>query len=316
MDNKLKISIVVAVAAAIILSVSFLSLALPRTVQTVEAESTYTEHTSIGVTAELSSNALYGSNATIDYPSVIYSNITKNLSFSQTYLYSSTNFTAFNFVLDTTITIVSHNPSWTKIIYENTTTTAMKNNWPFIVTIPVNMSYVEELATTINTQLGYASQFPSVTVQVNTTGHPGELSTISGSLSIIVVPHQYLLSYYNGSFSGTITKNVNVPAPFSIPLNPIISYIMIVTGAAILLFPLYIVTPRKRDPFEMFLKRINKDALINVTRGPNENAIQVEDPEDIIKMSNLLETPIFVLREKSMIFTEKGDKQYYTVINK
>lgn len=322
MENRKKYSIAILVASLVILSVAFLSLAIPKTDQVSQPAGSYTESSSIDVVAQLKPNTLFGTNFTVNHPAQIYSNITDSLNFTESYSYSSTNISTSNVELITTIVVVSTNPSWEKTIYQNTTYRAISDNWPYVTVIPVNVTSALEIASSIDAQLGYSEPDPQITIQVNTTGTSGSLEPITDGLALTVHPNEYLMSYTDAVLTKTFSETVSVDPPFYIPIPAIIAYVLIVAAAAALSYPMDFMVRQlnvghpRNDPVKSFLRKVNRSMIIEVTKAPSENAVSIKDPYGILRLANIFESPVFLVRSMSLIYTEKEDKQYYSVIRK
>lgn len=322
MEKKKLYAIAVLLASLIVISVALLSLAIPKTEMISEPAGSYTENSAIKVTAVLKPNTLYGTTTTLDNPNEIYSNITKSLNFTESYSYSSTNMSTSNLVLKTTIVLVSTTPSWEKTIYENTTTKTISDNWPYVTIIPVNVTDALQIAASIDQQLGYNEPDPQVTILVNTTSYPGDLEPITDGFTLGIRPNLFVMNYEDAVISMAFTKDVPSDPPFYIPLDPIVAYVLIAAGAVAMAYPLdYAVRsnllkhPRK-DPVKSFLRKVNRSMIVEVDKGPGEKALPITDPFAILKLANIFESPVFLVRSMSVIYTEKEDRQYYSVIRK
>lgn len=301
--------------SVVVISVALISLGLvgalePRPASKEIVSSSYSESLNLELKDLLLPNLLYG-NVTLVDPSHVYTNITQNLSISADFTLSRTNSTTNSYTVTQSIVLVSQDPSWSKIVLVNVTSGTMSGKG-FTTTIGVPANFPGYLNTTkaIDQQLGGAYSDPTVTF--NITASVGSMESMTSSLTVLLSPVAYTVTYNNEpAVYQQVTNTSETSVHLILPVSTLESYLMIAAGLVVSGYFLYPLIPRNTNEMKRRLKE-RYDQIVEVSVAiDKDDAIRVRTRDDLFKLAELRELPIFLNRDLGVLFVEIDSKLYF-----
>lgn len=273
------------------------------------ASSSLSSNESIHV--QLKNNLLYGNNTTLTNPKQVFLNITKGIFVSYSIYYDSTSIRSTNASLSYTVFLNSSNPSWSRITYSYAGVFNIQSGKPLNMYFNIDPAQNFTLGKEINAQLDVKGNI-FYSIWLKFSSYVNDMNSVSGVLIRNSSDNQYLITLQNDSKSDfiNIIGNKLVGKPPIIPLNDNFSYVFIFAGLFAISFPF--VTFKKNSNDVKKFKNTYKDILVEVNTGPTNTAKYVTKPEDIIKIANIAESPIFINGNK--IFIDLNGMEYYSEI--
>lgn len=286
----------------------------PKPVLVKEATGSYLLNTEVGLVDRLKNNSLYGNNTTLENPSVIYNNITYNMSTIFFIQYSDTNLSQTTVGYTYSVFIESSSPSWQYLSYTRTGNIKMNSGNTVYIEPSINVSRNLTIAKKINGQLGVISPGAYSLYFVLTV--TSSIGTDQSNMTLALGnPTDSLNRPQDTPLTGSYFKNVVDPGRIVIPLNIEYSYFILAAGAIAtgISLAMIISTAPRKSYIEKF-KEENRDNVIVLKSGPPENAIEVNSTDDIMRMAAFIERPIFL--NGNIIFIEMDGKVYFAEIRK
>lgn len=312
-NGKWKRNSLLAVGVVLII-ISGIVIIQPKPVLVKEATGSYLLNTEIGLTDRLKNNSLYGNNTTLENPSVIYNNITDNMSTIFFMQYSDTNLSETTIGYTYSVFIESSSPSWQYLSYTRTGSLKMNSGNTVYIESSINVSRNLSDARKINGQLGIISPGAYSLYFVLTV--TSRIGTDQTNMTLALGnPTDSLSRPQDTPLTGSYFKNVVDPGRIVIPLNIEYSYIILAAGAVATGISLaMIISSAPRKSYTEKFKEENRDNVIVLKSGPPENAIEVNSTDDIMRMATFIERPIFL--NGNIIFIEMDGKVYFAEIRK
>lgn len=275
-------------------------------------ESSYYLYGGYNVVDNLNPNLLYNQSS-IDNPGTIYNSISSSVNVSLFYDIELNNFTSRVVTIFNTVTLVSTNPAWTKTVSTNISylTNVQKN--AHTIPIQVNMSKDLALANSIDNQLQEGNSAP--TLDFNLSVRVSGLPQFNTSMDI-ELHGMYETVYYKSAqaMSSTQFKNELIVPDSVIGLNRDFGYAFLGVAGGLAVYFAYLYTPRTTDP----VKRIRKEhgeQIVEINTPVGNNATKIEKLEDLLKMSEIFEVPVFLYDpDKILYINHQGYQYYYDII--
>lgn len=275
-------------------------------------ESSYYLYGGYNVVDNLSPNLLYNQSS-IDNPSTIYNSISSNVNISLFYDIELSNLTGRNVAILSTVTLLSTNPSWTKTISTNITYLENVQEKANTIPIQVNMSKDLALANNIDNQLQEGNSAPTLVfnLSVRVTGLP----QFNTSMDIELHSVYETLSYGSAqAMSSTQFENELIVPDSIIGLNRDFGYTFLGIAGALAVYFAYLYAPRTTDPV-MRLKKEHGEQIVEINTPVGNDAIKIENLEDLLKMSEIFEVPVFLYdADKVLYINHQGYQYYYDII--
>ena len=289
--------------------------------------------TSMGVVANvtLDNNTLYGYNH-LSNPSVMFRNITKQISFAAYYSYYSSSSTTVrvSFIFRQTLYSAS-TPSYSKLMnYSSTSFSHTGSNESRWVTIPVNITDVLSSSEQINTELNVEPGPPSLNVNVTAITDVGR--NVTSSFSDVNLSFSYTLSsvmYHNqlenytyitdsGQHSNKSVIAVNDDAVINLPNNKTllgwVSDISFMTTFLALTMLVAMFIPVRRDKLGKFISD-NKDEIVRVKSRPSIRRwdFSVNSPEELLRTSIASNKPLLMYEGDNLtiLYVRTEEAGYY-----
>ncbi len=267
----------------------------------------YYESASYLVNDSLKNNLLYNQSELIN-PSTIYPGITANLTFNDQLVINLSNMSSQSVYVVNTATVQSGTPSWSKEIYQNTTTVTTTKGDKFTFTIPVNISYIFNLTNHIDNQLNVQGTSP--TLILNLTVIPRTLPPLHQGMSVVLYSSYYFAEYGNlTTAANTLFTKEPVAGNQVLPLSHTESLFPIAGGIGVAIYMVAPYVPTERDIMAK-VKGEHENELIIINRPPSENAILLEKPEYVFRMAEILEVPVFLYEWSRVVYVEHNGNQY------
>ena len=309
--GSLAIKIAVVVASLAIISVGVVIAIQRPPSQVQETSGSYSQYSNLALQDHLINNTLYG-NATLQNPSEIYTGITKALVANLSIFYYDPETKETNISLTYQVTLISTNPSWSRVTFtwERTIHSVSGNytNMNFGINVSSNLT----IGKSIDKELGYSSS-DAFSLQFQAYADTA-IGRSASNMTLTLGSTAYSLNGPSYSvINGVTKKNVSVPGNAIIPLPNFVGYVLIVLGAVILTYFYFNTMYVPESYTKKFLRENSKD-IVELKSGPPDDAIQVANTEDIMKIAMLRESPVFAFEDK--IFTESYGKTYYAEIRK
>lgn len=305
-----KKSSIIIIVAVIILAVALIIYVQPRPREVREAYGSYSLNSSMQLVDQLRNNSLYGNNASLQDPSVIYNNISKDLYVIVDISYFNSQNTGENIDYSYSVYVISSSPSWEKLVY-HTTDKSIKatSNYSDSFITDINLTSNITQGSYINRELGFTSASYSVEIESQAVSPQGSSSS-SLTISIGEVTDS-VTGPSDVPLSGSYFRDATIPGKVIIPLERDVSYPLFLAAAILLGYTGYLMKPAKIDSVTKF-KKDNRENLIELASGPSENAVQVGSTDDLFKMAAFVERPVFIFN--NIIFVEIDGKTYYAEI--
>lgn len=270
--------------------------------------SSYFEEGYFGVKEYLLPNLLYNQTS-LDDPSIIYNSITDNVNISSDYSIQVDNMSGRNITVVNTVTLVSGAPSWNKVIYVNLTKQYIPEKGTITVPININMSKDLALANSIDNQLQDGNSVPTLTFNMSVQAQG--LTPVVTSMQISLHGSYETVTYATPQpvTSTQFTNEKIVPHNF-IGINKEFGYIFIGGAGVLVVYSAYLYIPRTSDPIER-LKKDHGEQIIEITSPPLDSAIKVKKLDDLLKMSEIFEVPVFLYYADRVVYISHLGNQYY-----
>lgn len=308
--NKRNRIIIFTLLAAALMSVSLVVIIQlpPREVK--EAYGSYSLEPKIDLVDKLKQNPLYGNNSELINPSVIYTNITSNLSLELYLYFFDTNLSSSTVSYNYTVMLRSSDPSWTHVSYFRTGAVEATSGDFKPMAVGLNVSSNVSLGEKINQELGFGNSGTfSLLFNFNLSSNIGRanenLTLALGSVTDTIAGTSY------SNLTGTLLKNAVIPGRIIIPLDKVFAYPLFAVAVLFLGIAATQIERRKKSYTEKF-KAENHEVIIELKSGPPEGSIEVRSAADILRMALLLEKPAF--SNSNLIFLEIDGKTYYAEI--
>jgi len=304
--------ILIIVIAAVLISAGLIIVIQRQSTKVEETTGTYSQYSDLSLEDHLGNNSLYGNATTLTNPPVIYTSISKLLTANLSIYYYDTTNNPTTISLIYEVSLISTNPSWTKTTYHSEKNVSLDSRGLSTLDYNINVSSNLTIGNSIDEQLGFStSDAFSLQIQVYASSSVGASAS---NMSLEIGTSQYALNGpINSPLSGVVQKNVNVPGDVKIPLPNYVGYFFMVIAASLLAYLYYSTQYVQEDYAKKFLRENSKD-IVELRAGPPDDAIQVMNTEDIMKIAMIRETPVFAFEDK--IFTESNGKVYYAEIRK
>lgn len=299
----------------VVLVVVFLILAMLGTIIVLEAHQYYVKIPTSGysesggyiIKDNLLPNPLYNTSS-LENPTVIYNSITSSINISaQTFVHLN-NMSNRQFSLISVVTLASSSPSWEKIINTSVTNENVSSNGVIQAPIIINISRELALAESIDNQLQDGNSAPVIDFNMSIVS-PG-LNTYAASMSITIHSTYEDLSYGTSNpVSVTSFKQELVIPHTLIGLGIIYGYILLGAAGATGIVMVVLYAPRITDPVEKVRKE-QGEQIIEIDSPPGENAKLLMKLEDILKLSEIFETPVFLYTPDKVLYVSHQSEQY------
>ncbi|KJE49380.1 MULTISPECIES: DUF5305 family protein [Acidiplasma] len=307
MNKKLYITLIVIFALLIIFS--SIIIMEPREHTKNINVTDFASNAKINVNDSLKNNSLY-SVSTLYNPSVIYKNISKNMT-----VYVTGNFLASeaqSVLIQYTVYAVSSEPSWTRIFMQNSSSFTFSGSHEINdMVIPLNISGIYNKAASIDNELGYTSSMPAI--DINLTIIDANTGT-SSSTGIIIngANKEYTISYGKPA---SMTSDTDVKDSYGgkpvIPEPQLYGYIIMAASiASIVIISLsFLGFPKKRSEMDKNIDEYS-DRIIEIKYMPRGTSIKVDSFSDLVKLSDAYHEPLFYIKEKNLFFVFHDFKNY------
>lgn len=299
---------IISVACVLAISGAIIVLEAHQYYQSVPVSSFY-EQGSYSVGDHIMPDQLYNNSTVLIDPSTIYTSITSSVNITSQLSISMDNMSSRDITLVNVVTLKSGNPGWSKVVYTNVTSAPVSGNGKIDVPIAVNFSKELALAYSIDTQLQGSTS--SVSLDFNMTGESSGQTPIHASIQIILHSTFYSVSYKVPSpvSSTQYSKELIVPHNF-IGLGKNFGYVLIGGAGSLAALAAYLYIPRTVDTLAR-LKKQYGDQLIEITKPIGEGAIKVKSPEDLFRISEIFEVPVFLNTPDRVIYLNHLNAQYF-----
>lgn len=310
--DSIWVKIVIGIVAALLVSVGGIIIFEAHQYTQNVPESSYYVYGDYNVVDNLKPNLLYNQSS-LENPSLIYNSITTSVNFSLYYDIQLNNMSGRDGVIVNSVTLVSKNPSWSKILSVNVTNLngVMKDS--NTVPIDVNMSSALNLANDIDGQLLSGNTAPIIIL--NMTIQISGVPRFNTSLQISLQDTTETLTYGTAQvLSSTQYKNELIVPNNLIGLNKDFGYIFVGSAGALGGLSAFLYIPRNNDP----LKRIKNefgDQIVEINSPVSNGATKIEKLDDLLKMSEIFEVPVFLyIKDKVLYINHQGFQYYYEII--
>ena len=267
----------------------------------------YTESAEYIVKDNLTPNPLYNV-STLENPTVIYNSITSSINISAQIYIQLNNISKTQVSVISQVTLVSSSPSWEKLINSSITNKNISSEGTIEIPLYLNISRETALANNIDNQLQDGKTDPTVNFNLSIIASGFNLYTTSMSISLHST-YEDLTYGSSAPASVSIYKQELITPHNLIGLGIFYGYILL-GGAAvngIALAVLY--APRTTDPVEKARKGLNEQ-LIEIDTPPLERASKVKSLEDLLKISEIFESPIFLYAPDKVLYVSHLNEQY------
>jgi hypothetical protein len=302
-----------------VLVIVFLILAMVGSIIVLEAHqysvkiptSGYNESGSFTVKENLLPNSLYNQSY-LTNPTVIYNNITSSVNISAQAFVHFSNISGRKVSLVSTVDLVSNSPPWEKLIETNETSKTVSQNGVVEISIPLNITKEMALATSIDNELQDGTSDPTIVLNISvvSTG----LNIYSTSMTISLHGTYEDLSYSNSNpVSVTSFKQELVTPHEIIGLGTVFGYIFLAGAGASAISMAVLYIPRVSDTVVKIRKDYG-DHIVEIDTPPSEDAKTLSKLEDLIKLSEILETPVFLYANGKVLYVSHQGEQYKYVL--
>lgn len=303
---------VIGVVAVILISVGGIIVFEAHQYYQKIPESSYYIHGGYNVIDNLNQNLLYNQSS-IDNPGTIYNSISSGVNISLFYDIELNNMSGSDVTISNMVSLVSFNPGWAKVISTNVTFLNNVQSKSLTIPIQVNMSKDLALANSIDNQLQEGNSAPTLSfnMSIRVAGAP-EFNT---SMDIQLHSVYETLSYGSSqAISSTQFKEELVVPDTIIGINRDIGYIFLGGAGALVIYFAYLYAPRTTDPVQRIRKE-HGEQIVEINSPVGSEAIKLEKLEDLLKMSEIFEVPVFLYdADKVLYINHQGYQYYYEII--
>ncbi len=298
-----------------ILAISIVVLALLGGIIVMEAHqyyvkvptSGYTESGEYVVKDNLISNPLYNVSA-LENPTVIYNSITSSINISALVYIQLDNISQTQVSIISQVSLVSSSPSWEKLINSSITYKNITSEGKIQIPIDLNVSKEKALANNIDDQLQDGKTDPVVDFNLSIFASGFNLYTTSMSISLHSTYED--LSYGSSNPVSISIYNQELVTPHNlIGLGIVYGYILLGGAAVIGIGMVFLYAPRVTDPVEKIKKELGEQ-IIEIDAPPLGNASKVKTLDDLIKISEIFEAPIFLYSPDKVLYVSHLSEQY------
>ncbi len=267
----------------------------------------YTESAEYTVKDNLIPNLLYNV-STLEDPNIIYNSITSSINISAQVYIQLNNISKTQVSIISQVTLVSSSPSWEKLINSSITSKNISSEGTIQIPLYLNISKETALANNIDNQLQDGKTDPTVNFNLSIIASGFNLYTTSMSISLHGTYED--LAYGSSSpASVSIYKQELITPHNLIGLGIFYGYILLGAAAATGIAIAVIYAPRIIDPVEKVRKELNEQ-LIEIDSPPLERASKVKSLEDLVKISEIFESPIFLYAPDKVLYVSHLSEQY------
>lgn len=271
-------------------------------------ESSYYQYGGYTVVENLSPNILYNQSA-IYNPGTIYNSITKNVNISTHYSLQLNNMSGRDVTVINTVTLVSSSPAWSKVLSVNVTNLKNIENDTLVIPVYLNMTQDLQMATNIDNQLQDGSSVP--VVQFNLSVQVSGIPQFNTSMSMELHGAYESLSYSPAQpVSSTQFKNELVVPNNLIGLNKYFGYAFLSVTGGLVVYSAFLYAPRTTDPITKIRKEYG-DQIVEISVPAGEDAIKIRKLEDLLRMSEIFEVPVFIYNPDKILYLNHLERQYY-----
>lgn len=309
-DKKVKSAILL--IGIVILAIALIILVQPRPRDVREAYGSYTLSTEMTLYDQLHNSTLYGNNATLADPSVIYNSISKEMYIEVQLSYFNSQNISQRIYYSYSVYIISSNPSWEKLVYTTNRILNASSGFSDSFVMGINLTSNVSLGSKINDQLGFTS---GSAYSVNIISQAkSDLGLSDSNLTIAIGgTTDSVTGPGNTPLTGSYFKNALIPGKIIVPLSRDASYPLFLIASILIGYSAYLSLPAKPDPVQKF-RNENRDNLIELGEGPPDGSIPVKSTEDLFRMASFVERPVFIFND--IVFIEVDGKTYYAEIRK
>lgn len=310
--DSIWIKIVIGVVAALLVAVGGIIVFEAHQYSQKVPVSSYYVYGEYNVVDNLKPNLLYNQ-STIGNPNLIYNSITSSVNFSLYYDIQLNNMSSRDITVINSVTLVSKNPSWSKVLSVNVTNLNGIQRKSSTVPIEVNLTKDLNLANDIDGQLLSGNTAP--TIVLNMSIQISGMPRFNTSMDIVLQDTSESLTYGSTQvLSSTQYKNELVVPNTLIGLSKEFGYIFLGGAGALGILSAFLYIPRNTDP----LKRIQNefgDQIVQIDSTVGNGATKIEKLEDLLKMSEIFEVPVFLyVKDKILYINHQGYQYYYEII--
>lgn len=256
----------------------------------------------------LNPNLLYNQTS-IDNPSIIYNSITNSVNFSLFYDIQLSNMSQREVTIVNTVMLVSANPQWSKIISVNITDLKNVQKQSLEIPIQVNMSEDLILANNIDSQIQGGNSVP--TLAFNMSIQVAGVPQFNTTMNIELHGTSEILSYgASQAVSSTQYQNELIVPQNIIGLNRDFGYVFFGSAGALAVYFAYLYAPRTNDPVKRIL-RDHGEQIIEIKNPVGDGATKIEKLEDLLKLSEIFEVPVFLYDADKVLYLNHQSYQYY-----
>ena len=264
------------------------------------------------VTDNLLPNPLYNQSS-IENPQVIYNGITSSINISAQVFMKLSNMSVKDVAVISQVSLTSSSPPWEKLISTNVTHEKVSTKGTFEIPIKINLSKELALADNIDIQLQDGSSVPVLDFNLSVVSQG--LNTFSASISIALHSTYEMVTYNIPNPISVTSYSQELVVPHTlIGLDITYGYIFL-AGAGIIgvvLAAMYV--PRHDDPLEK-IKKDHGEQIIEINTPPDESAKNLMKLEDILKISEIFELPVFLyVPDKVFYVSHQGEQYKYELI--
>lgn len=272
----------------------------------------YSESGDYQVTDYLQPNPLYNATS-LENPTIVYNSITTSLNVTVQAFIQLNNMSKKQVTLISDTTLVSSSPSWEKLINASVVVKTVSSNGVIQIPVEINMSSDRALAQSIDNRLQDGNTDPVLDLNMSVES-PG-LNSFSTSMTIALHSTYEDLSYKTSSpVSSTSFKQELVVPHDLIGLGIVYGYILLGGAGATGIAMAVLYVPRITDPVEKVRKE-QGEQIIEIDRPPEEDAKKLTKMDDLLKISEIFETPVFLyVPDKVLYVDHQGDQYKYELL--
>ncbi len=259
------------------------------------------------VTDNLLANPLYNQSS-IENPQVIYNGITSSINLSAQVFIELSNMSVKNFSLISQVSLASSSPSWEKLINTNITYEKVSTKGAFEIPIRINLSKELALADNIDIQLQDGSSVPVLDINLSVVSQG--LDSFSASISMALHSTYEVVTYDIPVPISVSSYNQELVTPHTlIGLDIVFGYIFLAGAGLVGVVLAVLYKPRHGDPLEK-IKKDHGEQIIEINTPPEESAKNLMRLEDILKISEIFEVPVFLYVPDRVFFVSHQGEQY------
>ncbi len=308
--NK-KIWLLILLATVVILIFSSIVVAEPRYYEKNMEKQNFNSYADVSIVSHLKNNSLTGN--VVKNPGIIYTRILNNMT-----VRLSMDITAEDkqpVTVICSITAVSPAPSWSKTFESNTTELLLSGS--YVVNsgvVPLNLSNIYNKSNSIDKQLGYTDpSTPVININITIENTEYNLCSFTG-LSIHTGNGYYKISYETPAYmSNNIEYKVVSGNKPIINFSLTYGYIIELAGIAVIIASIYmLVAPAKNNVLKKLIED-NKDRIVIIKEPVPVMAHDIRSFDELLKLSDIYQEPIFYIENTSIFFIYHGDNNYMYV---